>query len=105
MRRNTSVEFLVSSRRLSGQDEALRQTGADPPPCALYGKGLLSRQLVGLQMQDKELWRELCEQAAAEQDSARLLVLVREINLLLDEKWNRLARREFPILEEEPEKQ
>jgi hypothetical protein len=51
-------------------------------------------------MKDKDLWRELCEQASVEQDSAKLLELVLQINLLLDEKWVRLARRDFPILEE-----
>jgi len=49
-------------------------------------------------MKDKELWRKLCEQAAVEQDAAKLLELVRKINLLLDEKWYRLAHRDFPSL-------
>jgi len=49
-------------------------------------------------MKDKELWRKLCEQAAVEQDFAKLLELVRKINLLLDEKWYRLAHRDFPSL-------
>lgn len=39
----------------------------------------------------KERWMELCEQAATEQDSARLIELVTEINRLLDEKRARLA--------------
>jgi len=56
-------------------------------------------------MKDKQLWRDLCEQAGAEQDSAKLLDLVQAINLLLDEKWNRLARRDFPSLAEQFEKQ
>ena len=38
----------------------------------------------------KELWFKLCEQAAVEQDPARLLELVREINRLLEEKEQRL---------------
>ena len=45
-------------------------------------------------MKDKERWRELCEQAAVEQDSAKLLELVREINDLLAEKRMRLADRD-----------
>ena len=35
---------------------------------------------------------ELCERAAFEQDSAKLLELVREINDLLEEKHKRLAQ-------------
>ena len=38
-----------------------------------------------------ERWRQLCEQAAVEQDSGKLLELIREINRLLDEKKQRLA--------------
>jgi len=41
-------------------------------------------------MQDKELWLQLCEQAAAEQDPTRLLELVKEIERLLSEKETRL---------------
>jgi hypothetical protein len=37
-----------------------------------------------------EYWRSLCEQAAKEQDSNKLLELVREINQLLQEKELRL---------------
>ena len=36
--------------------------------------------------QKKELWRELCEQAAAEQDPQKLHALVREIIGLLEAK-------------------
>jgi hypothetical protein len=38
-----------------------------------------------------ERWRVLCEQAAVEQDHDRLLMLIRNINGLLDEKEARLA--------------
>ena len=41
-------------------------------------------------MRDKERWQKLCELAAVEQDSEKLLVLIREINLLLEEKGHRL---------------
>ena len=34
----------------------------------------------------KEQWIQLCEQASTEQDSQRLLLLVREINELLEKK-------------------
>lgn len=36
---------------------------------------------------------ELCAQAAVEQDSDRLLILVHEINRLLEEKERRLKKR------------
>jgi hypothetical protein len=38
----------------------------------------------------RERWRELCEQAANEQDSKKLAVLIEEINRLLHEKDLRL---------------
>lgn len=41
----------------------------------------------------KERWIELCEQAANEQDSARLHELIREIDRLLNEKWKRLESK------------
>lgn len=37
-------------------------------------------------------WKVLCEQAAKEQDPARLIRLVKEINRLLDEKERRLQQ-------------
>jgi len=39
---------------------------------------------------NQERWRELCEQAAAEQDPKKMLLLVREISKLLEEKQARL---------------
>lgn len=41
----------------------------------------------------RELWFRLCELAAVEQDSAKLLQLVQEINRLLEEKEQRLKRK------------
>ena len=38
----------------------------------------------------REPWKDLCEQAAVEQDSERLLLLAQEIVRLLDEKEERL---------------
>jgi len=38
----------------------------------------------------KERWQEVCEQAAIEKDSEKLLKLVSEINRLLHEKLGRL---------------
>ena len=42
--------------------------------------------------QTKEHWMELCEQAATEQDTERLLQLISEINRMLDQKQERLKR-------------
>ena len=41
----------------------------------------------------KERWLVLCEEAAVEQDPARLLALVTEINRLLDEKQERVRQK------------
>jgi hypothetical protein len=45
-------------------------------------------------MKDKPHWTELCQQAAVEQDSKKLLELVTEINRLLGEKQERLRETE-----------
>ena len=45
-----------------------------------------------MQSKTKERWLELCEQAAVEQDRVKLLELAKEINRLLQEKENRLAK-------------
>jgi hypothetical protein len=49
-----------------------------------------------MQGERKERWRELCEQAAVEQDPTRLLELTREINRLLEEKEQRLLKSRTP---------
>jgi hypothetical protein len=43
-----------------------------------------------------ERWRKLCEQAAIEQDSDRLLELIQEITRLLEEKEERLKKAKKP---------
>jgi hypothetical protein len=43
-----------------------------------------------VQGEKKERWRVLCEQAAVEQNPAKLHALIKEINRLLDEKKARL---------------
>jgi hypothetical protein len=43
-----------------------------------------------MQGETGERWRELCAKAAEEQDPAKLLKLVEEINRLLQEKESRL---------------
>jgi len=45
---------------------------------------------------DKERWMSLCEQAAVEQDSERLMALVAEIEALLEAKQKRLAAWKAP---------
>jgi len=44
-----------------------------------------------MQGETKERWMELCEQAANEQDSKKLMVLVAEITRLLEAKQARLG--------------
>lgn len=45
-----------------------------------------------MQAETKELWFELCEQAANEQDPDRLLAVVREIDAALELKIQRLKQ-------------
>ena len=49
-------------------------------------------QVYSQAMKDPEKWRDLCAQAAAEQDPKKLMELVREITRLLDEKQCRLTK-------------
>ena len=44
----------------------------------------------------KERWMQLCEMAATEQASEKLLEIVTEINRLLEEKEQRLSRLRQP---------
>ena len=44
----------------------------------------------------KELWYSLCQQAVVEQDSAKLLQLIQEINRLLEQKEQRLKQKSVP---------
>ena len=43
-----------------------------------------------MQGEDEGRWKELCAQAATEQDPEKLMVLVEEINRLLERKAERL---------------
>jgi hypothetical protein len=45
-----------------------------------------------VQAQTKEYWRELCEQAITEQDPAKFLTIIREINTLLELKRGRFKQ-------------
>jgi hypothetical protein len=49
-----------------------------------------------MQGKTKEQWMQLCEQAAVEQDTEKLMTLVNEINRMLDEKEKRLDRQPRP---------
>jgi hypothetical protein len=42
----------------------------------------------------KEHWMELCEKATVEQDSEKLIALVQQINRMLDDKGDRLRRKQ-----------
>jgi hypothetical protein len=46
--------------------------------------------------ENEERWRELCEQAAVEQDPKKLLELTRQINDLLSGKQHRLEGEASP---------
>jgi hypothetical protein len=51
-----------------------------------------------MQGKTAEIWRELCSQAAQEQDPNRLLELTLKINTLLEEKEQRLKRRSNTLM-------
>jgi hypothetical protein len=40
--------------------------------------------------ENAERWKQLCEQASTEQDPQKLRDLIKEINDLLDQKYNRV---------------
>ena len=44
--------------------------------------------------ENREKWMELCEQAANEQDSQKLMALIKQITALLDAKQERLIEKE-----------
>jgi len=63
--------------------------------CTLTGRRVVTDLSRGkLSVQDQEGWKELCAQAAIEQDPKRLLELVQEINRMLAEKQNRLNNQQ-----------
>src|SRR5215831_1394439 len=53
-------------------------------------------RLVVMHEQSKERWMELCEQASKEQDPAKLLSLVEEINRLLEQRDLKIKTRDLP---------
>ena len=50
----------------------------------------------------EERWRQLCAQAAVEQDPRKLMELVREITRLLAEKYDRAKDEEIPHTPDDP---
>ena len=52
--------------------------------------------------ENREKWMELCAQAANEQDSKKLMALIRQITALLDAKQERLIEEESQRLGTEP---
>jgi hypothetical protein len=48
-----------------------------------------------VQNETKERWMHICELAAREQDSDRLMTLVQELNDLLTQKYERMQTRRF----------
>jgi hypothetical protein len=44
-------------------------------------------------LENERRWRQLCEQAAVEQDSDKLLELIKEINDLVENKRGRLQNQ------------
>ena len=53
-----------------------------------------------MQGENAERWRKLCEQAAIEQDSKKLMELIEEINNLLEAKEHRLLTQENKLTSE-----
>ena len=51
--------------------------------------------------ENREKWVELCAQAATEQDSRKLMALIREITALLDAKQQRLIEKDSQGLRSE----
>lgn len=52
--------------------------------------------------ENREKWMELCAQAANEQDSQKLMALIKQITALLDAKQERLIEQESQRLTSEP---
>jgi hypothetical protein len=53
-----------------------------------------TREVLAMRGKTKEVWENLCEQAAVKQDPDKLMLLVQQINGMLDEKERRLTARD-----------
>ena len=65
-----------------------------PVDAVLLWEGIKDR----MQGETRAEWLRLCEQAAVEQDPARMLELVKQINDLLSEKQLRLSKAKTSIV-------
>ena len=52
--------------------------------------------------ENTEKWMELCAQAAKEQDSQKLMALIKEITALLETKQERLIQKDSQCLKSQP---
>jgi serine phosphatase RsbU (regulator of sigma subunit) len=82
---------------LAEQEDKDKETGMDnvrrerpEQKTAPYNVSVGARRFAGELIHARERWLVLCEQAAIEQDSERLMQLVGEIDQLLREKQERL---------------
>jgi len=71
-----------------------RRVDANDWPCDI--KPLQLVEWVILMKEKEELWKQLCAQAAVEQDAQKLLELTRRINELLLGKQRRLEQEHPP---------
>jgi hypothetical protein len=55
----------------------------------------------GAMRENREKWMDLCAQAAKEQDSQKLMALIKQIAALLDAEQERLVERDSQRLESE----
>ena len=60
---------------------------------SLEGTPSPQRRRCPLKSHDKELWQQLCERAANEQDPIKLMGLANEICRLLDQKFEQTERK------------
>jgi hypothetical protein len=66
-----------------------------------HGSCYLSRGGSGAMRENREKWMELCAQAANEQDSQKLMALIKQITALLDAKQERLIEKDSQRLKSE----
>jgi len=66
-----------------------------------HGSCCLSRGGNGAMRENREKWIEFCAQAANEQDSEKLMELIKQITALLDAKQQRLIERDTQRLKSE----
>ena len=85
------TEFMTTVASLTGANRSLRLLGDRLDDRKRIRSYSLDSTMKG---EAKRHWTKLCEQAANEQDSTKLMKLVEEITRLLDEKETRLRKSE-----------